>query len=141
MINLQLMTDRRTLASSSIAAEKRQWQRGSRRRFDRIILGFWLGGVLLGTAGCVLGACMPYHHPVARVISVLWWGIYCGCLGASVGALPGLLLKRPLSLPQQSEDVGMLWTERHGDGSAGTNGAKYRAKTVQFISQECTPGL
>ena len=94
MINLQLATDRRTLASSSIAVEKAEWQRDSCRRFDRILLGFWLGGVFLGTVGCILGACMPYHHPVARGISVLWWGIYCGCLGASVGALPGLLIER-----------------------------------------------
>jgi hypothetical protein len=26
--------------------------------------------------GCILGFCMPYHHPVAVVISALWWGIY-----------------------------------------------------------------
>jgi hypothetical protein len=30
---------------------------------------------------------MPYHHPVAVVLSALWWGIYLGCFGASVGAL------------------------------------------------------
>jgi len=79
MTNLPPAIDRRIRISSTIAAKKAEWQPGSCRRFDRITLGFWLGGVLLGTAGCLLGAAMPYHHPVARVISVLWWGIYCGC--------------------------------------------------------------
>ena len=60
-----------------------------RRRFDRTI-GFWLGGALLGVGGCILGICMPYRHPVAVTISVLWWGIYLGCFGASIGALLGL---------------------------------------------------
>jgi autotransporter-associated beta strand protein len=61
-----------------------------RRRFDRVSIGFWLGGAGLGMGGCFLGAFMPYHHPVAGAISVLWWGIYCGCFGASIGALIGL---------------------------------------------------
>src|SRR5262249_54851299 len=58
-----------------------------RRQFDRVAIGFLLGGVILGTAGGILGAVMPYHHPVARVISVLWWGIYWGGFGAGMGAL------------------------------------------------------
>jgi hypothetical protein len=33
---------------------------------------------------------MPYHHPVGIAISVIWWGIYLGCFGASLGALVGL---------------------------------------------------
>jgi hypothetical protein len=37
---------------------------------------------------------MPYHHPVAVAISVLWWGVYLGCFGASVGALIGLFTER-----------------------------------------------
>jgi hypothetical protein len=49
-----------------------------------------LGGVVLGTGGYVLGACMPYHQPAAVAISVLWWGVYLGCLGASIGAWLGL---------------------------------------------------
>jgi hypothetical protein len=57
-------------------------------------IGFWLGGGLLGPGGCILGVCMPYHHPVAVVISALWWGIYLGSLGASVGALIVLLTER-----------------------------------------------
>jgi hypothetical protein len=59
------------------------------RRFGRT-LGFWLGAIALGTAGSLLGASMPYHHPVARTISVLWWGIFLGCFGGSLGALLGL---------------------------------------------------
>jgi hypothetical protein len=61
----------------------------SRFRLDRT-LGFWLGGAVLGTAGCILGAAMPYRHPVAVTANVLWWGIFLGCLGASIGALLGL---------------------------------------------------
>jgi hypothetical protein len=63
-------------------------------RLARHTIGFWLGGGLLGTGGCVLGVCMPYHHPVAVMISALWWGIYLGCFGASVGALIALFTER-----------------------------------------------
>jgi hypothetical protein len=57
-------------------------------------LGFWLGGGLMGTGGFILGVYMPYHHPVAVVISALWWSIYLGCFGASVGALIALFAER-----------------------------------------------
>ena len=40
-----------------------------RRRFDRITLGFWLGGLALGTGGCLFGASLPCRYPVAGVIS------------------------------------------------------------------------
>jgi hypothetical protein len=60
-----------------------------RRGLGRTV-GFWLGGALLGVGGGILGACLPYRHPVAVTISVLWWGIYLGWLGASMGALLGL---------------------------------------------------
>jgi hypothetical protein len=63
-------------------------------RFSPVTIGFWLGGVGLGTGGCLLGALMPYGHPVAVTISVLWWGLYFGCFGASVGALVGVLTDR-----------------------------------------------
>jgi hypothetical protein len=52
-------------------------------------IGFWLGGVVLGTGGGVLGACIGYRHPVAVVISIVWWAVYVGCFGASIGALLG----------------------------------------------------
>jgi hypothetical protein len=73
-------------------------------RLSPLTIGFWLSGGLLGPGGCILGVCMPYHHPVAVVISVLWWGIYLGCLGASVGALIVLLTEpAPVScsVPQE----------------------------------------
>jgi hypothetical protein len=65
-----------------------------RRRVSRLTVGFWLGGVLLGTGGCVLGVYMPYHDPTSVAISAIWWGIYLGCFGASVGALAALLSER-----------------------------------------------
>jgi hypothetical protein len=64
-------------------------------RFRPRTLGFWLGGAGMATGGCLLGALMPYRHPVAVAISVLWWGIYFGCFGASVGALVGVFTNRP----------------------------------------------
>jgi hypothetical protein len=63
------------------------------RASNRIGIGFWIGGALFGIGGCILGFGMPYHHPVAVVISMLWWGIYCGCFGASVGALAWLVCR------------------------------------------------
>jgi hypothetical protein len=38
---------------------------------------------------------MPYRHPVAVAANVLWWGIFLGCLGASIGALLGLWKETP----------------------------------------------
>jgi hypothetical protein len=35
---------------------------------------------------------MASRHPVGLTISMLWWGIYLGCLGASIGAGIGSLL-------------------------------------------------
>jgi hypothetical protein len=83
-----------TFVPSSVTEVKREEQRVPRRPWSRITLGFWLGGIVFGTAGGVLGASLSYYHPVTRVLSVLWWGIYCGCLGASLGALPGLFMER-----------------------------------------------
>jgi len=76
--------DRRQLSWPDATANR---ERQSPARSPRPTIGFWLGGGLLGTGGCILGICMPSHHPVAVVISALWWGIYLGCLGGSVGAL------------------------------------------------------
>ena len=63
-------------------------------RLSPVTIGFWLGGAGMGIGGCLLGALMPYRHPVAAAISVLWWGIYFGCFGASVGALVGVFADR-----------------------------------------------
>ena len=88
------------------AGRPHKWRQAAlpcRRRFGRDVIGFWLGGAVLGVGGCILGACMPYSHPVGVAISVLWWGIYLGCLGASLGALFALGMTRtPTSPVQQS---------------------------------------
>jgi hypothetical protein len=77
-----------------------------RRRFNRGV-GFWLGGVVLGFGGGLFGAYMPYHQPVAVLVSVLWWGLYLGCLGTSLGALVGLWAEQGPALPSQDgEGVG-----------------------------------
>jgi hypothetical protein len=84
------LTDLRDPAPSPIPAGAGGWKSAFRRlRFDRT-LGFWLGGAVLGTAGCIAGASMPYRHPVAVTANLLWWGIFLGCLGGSIGALLGL---------------------------------------------------
>jgi hypothetical protein len=75
------------------------------RRLNPVAVGFWLGGFVLGTAGAIVGACMPYRHPVAVTISILWWGIYFGCFGAYIGALLGLGKNRTAS-----------WSERANEG-------------------------
>jgi hypothetical protein len=84
------------------------------RRFGRGV-GFWLGAVLLGLGGCVLGVWMPYRHPVAVASGVLWWGIYFGCFGASLGALVGLWAEQPPVPPPQ---------EKNGDFPQDARGRK-----------------
>jgi hypothetical protein len=69
------------------------------RRLAPVTVGFWVGGVFLGTVGCLLGASLPYHRPVTLVVSALWWGIYLGALGASLGALACLCLGRKRPTP------------------------------------------
>ena len=109
-------TDLRNSPPSPVTPSKGDWQwaihphklqpaaNPFRRRLGRITIGFWLGGIALGTCGCILGACMPYSHPVAVTISVLWWGIYLGCFGASVGALSVLLAEQAPAPPPQQPD-------------------------------------
>jgi hypothetical protein len=91
-------------SASGGAAVKAVTHRKSGRRFKSATIGFWLGGLALGTGGCILGACMPYSHPVAVTISVLFWGIYLGCFGASVGALLGWCADRTAAPPSQGLD-------------------------------------
>jgi hypothetical protein len=86
--------DRHKLSWRDDAATRDRKSPARSPRRARSTLGFWVGGGLLGTGGCLLGVCMPYHHPVAVVISALWWGMYLGCLGGSVGALIALLTER-----------------------------------------------
>jgi formyltetrahydrofolate deformylase len=87
----------------------------ARRRFNSVTVGLCLGGLVLGTAGCILGAVMPYRHPVGVAISVLWWGFYCGCLGASIGALIGQLMRRA-STRQDRCAPGQETSCRYGPG-------------------------
>jgi hypothetical protein len=100
------LTDTRNPLPVSTTATKASWQGAvhphrrqpaairRRRRFNPVTVGFWLGGFVLGTAGAIAGACMPYRYPAAVTISVLWWCIYFGFFGASIGALLGLWKNR-----------------------------------------------
>jgi hypothetical protein len=93
-------------------------------RFSPVAIGFWLGGAGMGMGGCLLGALMPYRHPVAVAISVLWWGIYFGCFGASVGALVGLLTDRALPRPgAKQERAGEVAAELEPDARAAAAGS------------------
>jgi hypothetical protein len=47
---------------------------------------------------------MPYARPVAVALSVLWWGLYLGCFGASLGALLALLTERTAARPFRVPD-------------------------------------
>jgi len=99
------LTDLRNTPHSPIPAGHEAGQRAVRppqglraanslgRWFNRTT-GFWLGGVILGAAGCFWGASMPCEDPVGVALSGLWWGIYLGFLGASIGALLGLWAER-----------------------------------------------
>jgi hypothetical protein len=87
-------TARRNPPAWPLAAGNDEGPRAGNRLFDRVAVGFWLGGAGLGTVGCLAGAAMPYRHPAAVTISVIWWGIYLGCLGAWAGALFGMWSER-----------------------------------------------
>jgi hypothetical protein len=99
MAGIQRLTELRNAGPSANTAGNWDWQRGVppseepatarlHRRFNRDT-GGCLGGIVLGAGGCLLGATMPYQDPVAVALSVLWWGVYLGCLGLSIGALVG----------------------------------------------------
>jgi hypothetical protein len=97
-------TDRQDPIPATIAVGNGEGTRAvGRRRFSRGT-GFWLGGIVLGAGGCLFGASMPYHHPVGVVVSVLWWGLYCGCFGMSLGALLGLWAEQRPAFPSQRQD-------------------------------------
>jgi hypothetical protein len=86
-----------------------------RLRFDRTV-GFWLGAAVLGAAGCFVGFAMPYRHPVAVTMNVLWWGVFLGCLGGSVCAVAGLWAEptRPSPAPGRWHSPGRGRVVRQG---------------------------
>jgi hypothetical protein len=102
--------DRRIRSWPAATASRERESPTRSRRLARPTIGFWFGGGLLGTGGCILGVCMPYHHPVGLVLSALWWGVYLGCLGASIGALVGLVTNRnPAPLTWEPDDPRKQW--------------------------------
>ncbi len=88
---------------SLVSGDRARRGAGGRRRFDRGV-GAWLGGITLGTGGFLFGASMPYQHPVGVAVSALWWGVYFGCLGLSLGAVLGVWVEPSPALPPQAED-------------------------------------
>jgi hypothetical protein len=129
--------DRATTGSAptDTCARKRQAVAGlSRwRRFDRVSIGFWLGGATLGTGGCILGACMPYHHPVGIAISVIWWGIYLGCFGASLGACD-FRFRRAAPLPKSDAPL-RTWARLSTEPNGSVTGRK-----LGMVTREPQPG-
>jgi hypothetical protein len=109
-------------------------------RSDRVALGFWLGGLALGTAGGVLGVCMPYHHPVAVVISALWWGVYLGCFGGSVGGLIAWFTERAAAAPSR-ESGGAAAPPGGADSRAFPAGARGIITAVQAGSRTFGDGV
>jgi hypothetical protein len=104
MLKTPLLMNRRSPTSAPTPGRKGKGNRVvNRLRFNRTI-GFWLGGVVLGTAGCIIGASVPYDHPVAVTASMLWWGIYIGSFGGSVGALIGVLTESISAAPSRDSD-------------------------------------
>jgi hypothetical protein len=71
---------------------------------------------------------VPYRHPVAVTANVLWWGIFLGCLGGSLGALLGLWAERTPAPPSR------------GPGGAGTppGGADSPAFHASFVEAGAT---
>jgi hypothetical protein len=127
MTRTQFLSDPRSSPATLVFKGAGQCQRANRpdkgrpvaspcrRRFDRVTLCFWVGGALATAAGGLFAASMPYQYPVGLAISVLWWGIYGGCTGASLSALFCWLVERtPASPPRGSDDAGMP--------SSGTDG-------------------
>jgi hypothetical protein len=142
MVNTERSTYSRKLTLVPMIAEDEGWTEPTRTgtgravpslscRFDRVSFGFWLGAITLGTGGCILGGCMPYHHPIAVTISVIWWGMYIGCLGASLGALFGLLIHAlsgrssgSLDLPWCAPDDSGPGVDPHHGISLDSNGGR-----------------
>jgi hypothetical protein len=107
MLQLSSSVDRRTRGPATaivrgeegevvvLAARERVGNCAVRHRgADPITIGMLAGGLLLGALGVAVAASYSYAHAAGMVISLIWWGIYFGALGASIGALPGLFTQR-----------------------------------------------
>jgi hypothetical protein len=101
MHNTLHSTARRSRTFALLAGGTSERPKAARRAWFNPLIGFWVGGIVLGAAGCLLGAFMPYRQPVAVAVSVLWWGVYLGCFGASVGALIALFTENTPAPPSQ----------------------------------------
>src|SRR5262249_26618332 len=112
------------------------------RRFSPLTIGFGLGGAGMGIGGCLLGVLMPYRHPVAVALSVLWWGTYFGCFGASIGALVGAFADRAPTWPSQtSAGAGKAPTESEqtdGIPGRGQAGSGHRSPNRKAALGVCT---
>jgi hypothetical protein len=93
MHNSLRSTEHRKPTPSPVNGGYEKTRRAVHPRFDVVAIGFWLGAVSLGIAGCTLGVFMSSSHPVGRVVSMIWWGLYGGSFGASIGALVGLFIQ------------------------------------------------
>jgi hypothetical protein len=60
-----------------------------------VTVGACVGALGLEAVGVTVAASYSYRHSVGLVIGILWWAVYCGCLGVAIGALLGLLVQRP----------------------------------------------
>jgi hypothetical protein len=92
-----------------------QRAKAARPRTGRAI-GPWLGGIVLGVGGYILGVCMPYSHPVGLTISAFWWAIYFGCFGIWLGSVLGMFTQRAWALVAARSDGKV---ERARTGGAG----------------------
>jgi hypothetical protein len=57
------------------------------------MVGLMAGGVAFAMGGCILGVYMPYYHPIGVNISMLWWSIFLGIIGAYIGGCVGQLFE------------------------------------------------
>ena len=118
-----------------------EWKSPARGpRLDRLTIGFWLGGGVLGMGGCILGVCMPYHHLVALMISALWWGFYLGCFGGSVGGLIARFTERAPAAPSRGSG-GAPAPPGGADGRAFPAGAHGIVTAVQAGSRTFGGGV
>ena len=124
MLQLSPSTDRRT-PSTAPAIEygaKSEWavptgmvQAGAdvvrHRRWDPITIGMLAGGLVLAAVGVAVAASYSYAHQAGLAVSMIWWGIYCGALGASIGALPGLFTQRDRARTREKKSTARVGLE------------------------------